>query len=248
MSGPDLPRPVPGSNGIGEFEIGVSAIGTIPPFDVWETIISQYANSPQLTALLETCFAYLDQTRDFEAFFNLIKNVDTAVGYGLDVWGRIVGVSRIIQVVDNSYFGFKEAIPGDDTFGAASFYNGQGLTSNFQLSDQAYRQLILAKAFANICDGSIPSINSMLMTLFPHRGNAYVTEGSPDVPYFGFTESTTAWGFNQACFYSGQTIETMIMTYTFEFVLSPVELAIVTTSGVLPKPTGVKASVVQTPR
>jgi Protein of unknown function (DUF2612) len=38
----------------------------------------------------------------------------------------------------------------------------------------------------------------------------------------------------------------MTMTYTFAFQLSPVELAIVTQSGVLPKPTGVLASVVVT--
>jgi len=36
----------------------------------------------------------------------------------------------------------------------------------------------------------------------------------------------------------------MMMTYTFEFPLSPVELAIVQNSGVLPKPTGVAATVV----
>lgn len=36
----------------------------------------------------------------------------------------------------------------------------------------------------------------------------------------------------------------MTMTYTFTFALTPVELAIVLNSGVLPKPTGVAASVV----
>ncbi|WP_415752057.1 DUF2612 domain-containing protein [Mesorhizobium sp. B2-1-8] len=36
----------------------------------------------------------------------------------------------------------------------------------------------------------------------------------------------------------------MTMTYSFAFQLTPVELAIVQNSGVLPKPTGVKASIV----
>jgi hypothetical protein len=86
----------------------------------------------------------------------------------------------------------------------------------------------------------------MLLNLFPHRGNCYVTEGDRGAnPYFGFAESTTAWGFNQAPFYSGQLLPTMIMTYTFDFALAPFELAIVAQSGVLPKPVGVKASVVQ---
>jgi hypothetical protein len=84
----------------------------------------------------------------------------------------------------------------------------------------------------------------MLMTLFPHRGNAYVTEGQASGPWFGFEESTDGVGFNQAPFYSGEAISRMVMTYTFDFALSPVELAIVQASGVLPKPTGVKAYVV----
>ena len=37
----------------------------------------------------------------------------------------------------------------------------------------------------------------------------------------------------------------MTMIYKFEFVLTPVELAIVLQSGVLPKPTGVSATVQQ---
>lgn len=82
------------------------------------------------------------------------------------------------------------------------------------------------------------------MNLFPHRGNAFVSEGKDDSDWFGFLESVNANPFGQAPFYTGQSIETMTMTYTFMFQLSSVELAIVQNSGVLPKPTGVKASVV----
>lgn len=246
MSGPEYPRgPLPGSNGIGLFQIGVSPIGEIPSFDVWTTIISQYANSDILTRLILNLFEYLDQTRNFEAFYDLIWNVDTAEGYGLDVWGRIVGVNRILQVPSGEWWGYEEATPGSYTFGQAAYYSGASLTSNFRLSDQAYRLLIMTKAAANITDGSIPAINRILMTLFPNRGNAYVTEGFHGGSWFGFSESTNAMGFNQASFYSGSpVIETMTMTYTFTFALTPVELAIVQSSGVLPKPTGVKASVV----
>ncbi len=246
MTGPEFPPgPLPGSNGIGLFQIGVSPIGAIPAFDVWKTIISQYANSPILTRLIEDIFDYLDQTANFEAFFDLVFNVDTAEGHGLDVWGRIVGVNRVIQVAVGEWFGFAEASPGSQTFGFGPFYGGASLTENFALSDQAYRTLIFAKAAANITDGSIPAINRILMSLFPNRGNAYVTDGVNNGAWFGFAESTNANGFNQQAFYSGNpTIQTMAMTYTFTFPLSPVELAIVQNSGVLPKPTGVAAYVV----
>mgnify|MGYP000141366135 CR=1 FL=1 len=244
-TGPPYPRIPDGiPNGIGQFEIGISPIGTYPKFDPWVTVISQYANSPILTTLITNIAEYVDQTRNLDAFFDLVMNLDTAQGYGLDCWGRIVGVNRVLKVVSGDWFGFSEALPGSFTFGQAAFYSGQVLTDNFALSDASYRTLIIAKAAANITSGSIPAINRILMSLFPNRGNAYVTEGKQQGAWFGFAESINAQGFNQAAFYSGSPITTMTMTYTFEFPLSPVELAIVQNSGVLPKPTGVAATVV----
>ena len=246
MSGPAYPTiSPPGSNGIGFFTIGVSPIGEIPAFDVWSTVISQFANSDILTRLIQNLFEYIDKTRDIEAFFDLIMNVDTAQGEGLSIWGRIVGVNRVLQVPSGEYFDFEEALPGSYGFGQSPYYSGTSLTDNFRLSDQAYRTLIFAKAAANITDGSIPSINRILMSLFPNRGNAYVTDGGYYPDWFGFQESINASGFNQSSFYPGSpAIGSMEMTYTFTFPLTPVELAIVQSSGVLPKPTGVSATVV----
>lgn len=241
---PYPPDPVSGSNGIGQFQIGFSQIGDIPPFLIWSTIISQYANSPRIYNIAGSLNQALDQTEDFDNFYDQIWNIQTAVDYGLDIWGRIVGVSRTLEVSVGSWFGFAEASPGSDTFGQGAFYSGAALTSNYNLTDDAYRTLIFAKAAANITNGSIPAINQILLNLFPHRGNAYVTEGQQNIPYFGFAESINASGFNQAPFYSGASLGNMSMTYTFEFQLTPVELAIVQQSGVLPKPVGVSASVV----
>lgn len=247
MTGPPYPPPpAPGSNAIGLFEIGVSPIGTIPSFDVWKTIISQYANSPTLVALIEDIFECLDQTKNYDDFFDFIFNVDTAQGKGLDVWGRIVNVSRVLQIEGGDQpFGFGEASPGASPFGQGSFYSGEPVTSNYALSDSAYRLLILAKAAANISNGSIKSINRILMSLFPGRGNAYVVDGAPPIGAFGFQEAGNVSGFNQEPFYSGAAVPSMVMTYTFNFALTPVELAIVQQSGVLPKPVGVLAHVVQ---
>lgn len=219
MSGPPYPRYIPGQqpggNAIGSFVIGVSPIGTIPPFDIWSTIISQYANSPILTTLISNFFQYLDQTKNFDAFFDDIWNIDTAQGFGLDVWGRILGVSRVIRVVpEDTFFGFQEAGASSVGFGQASFFAGDPLTDNFPLSDAAFRTLLFAKALANISDGSIAGLNQLLLNLFPQRGNCYVADG-----------------------------EDMSMVYTFVFALSAVELAIVESSGALPKPTGVSVTV-----
>jgi|ERR1039458_1673645 hypothetical protein len=220
MSGPPFPPdPQPGSNAIGSFVIGTSPIGPIKSFDEWKTIISQYANSPILTQLIENLDDYIDQTTNFNNLFDWIWNVDSAQSYGLDVWGRIVGVNRILTVSGGKYFGFEEQVPTVDDFGPGGqgpFYAGIPLTGNYSLSDQAYRQLIFAKALANICDGSIPGINQILMNLFGGYGRCYVKDG-----------------------------QDMTMTYTFEFLLNPVQASIVEQSGVLPKPVGVSTSVVQ---
>lgn len=219
MSGPDINRFQPGSNAIGSFIIGVSPIGDIPAFDPWATIISQYANSQILTQLITNFNSYIDQTQNMEAFFDMIWNVDTAQGKGLNIWGEIVGVTRTLQIVTptSTYFGFDEATTlSAFGFNQQPFYSGATTTSNFDLSDDAFRVLIFAKALANISDGSVKSINQLLLNLFPNRGNCYVTDGL-----------------------------NMTMTYTFNFVLTPVEQAILGQSGVLPKPTGVQASIVQ---
>lgn len=246
-TGPIYPySPVPGSNAIGSFTIGKSPVGTIAPFNYWTTILSQYANSPRLTALIKNFFQYIDQTKNFDAFYDLIWNVATAQGYGLDVWGRIVVVSRTLSIPDEKFFGFQEQGNTVGTFGQFPFASQQ-ITQNYRLSDDAYRTLIYAKALANICDGSTPAINQILLKLFPNRGNCYVTDVSPsNTNSFSFKESNNETPFGSEPFFnaSAQT-PNMTIFYVFNFALSPVELAIVQQSGVLPKPTGVAASVVQ---
>ena len=188
-----------------------------------QTVLSQYANSPTIMRLLTNLETYLDPSVNIDAFYNLVWNVDTAVGNGLDIWGRIVGVGRVLQIASTNYFGFTGPDGASGVgFDQAPFYNGESLTSNYALSDDAYRALILAKAAANICNATIPAINQILINLFgangvlPIAGNSYVTDG-----------------------------ENMTMTYTFPGTLSPVQYAIVAQSGVLPRPCGVSATVVQ---
>ena len=139
-----------------------------------------------------------DQTENPDNFFDFIWSVDTAQGYGLDVRGRIVGVGRVVQVANNDFFGFAQAVPGvqswnegfvNGSFIGGVFYSGSNLTSAFSLSDTAFRRLILAKAAANISNGSIPVVNSILRGLFPGRGNAYVTDQFESKQYFGFAQA-----------------------------------------------------------
>lgn len=244
---PYPPPPAAGSNQIGKFVIGKSPIGDIIPFNWWLTMISQYANSPVITQLLQNMDIYLDQTQNLDEFYDNVFNLGTAQQWGLDVWGRILGLSRTLTLNLGGWFGFAEAGETGTGFNQGAFYSGVGATSNFVMNDTSYRMALLTRAAFNISDGSIPSINQMLRNMFPGRGNAYVTDGAPAAgPFFGFAEAgLPGLGFNQAQFYAGQgTNPGMVMTYTFKFPLSPIELALVETPGLLPKPTGVKATVV----
>lgn len=217
---PYPPGPLPESNAIGQFAIGVSPVGTIPAFNWWATVISQYANSGVLTTLLGNWFDALDQTEDLDEFYDLIWNVATSQGYGLDVWGRIVGVTRNLQVatLPIGFLGFEEAGNSSQSFGFGVWYSGSGSSTGFSLEDPDFRTLIFAKALSNISDGSNASINQILLALFPGRGNCFVIDN-----------------------------ENMSMVYQFDFALSAVELAIIGQTGVLPKPGGVSATISQTP-
>jgi hypothetical protein len=187
-----------------------------------QTVLSQFANSPTLMQLLANMNDYIDPTALIDAFYDQMFNIATAQGYGLDVAGRIVGVGRVLQVASSTYFGFTGPSGASGLpWNQAVFYNGENTTSNYALTDDAYRTLILAKALANISNCSIPSINQILINLFgpngllPLAGNSYCTDGGD-----------------------------LTMTYTFPATLSPLQYSIIYQSGVLPRPAGVSATVV----
>ncbi len=210
------PNPVPGSNAIGTFVIGTSPIGTITAFDWLQTLLNQYANSKIIFALCNNMAQYIDPTLNLDEFYDVLWNVDTAIGVGLDNWGAIVGVERVLALpATGTFFGFAESASSQRVgFGQAAFYGGQSSINNFTLSDDAYRPLVLAKALANICDGSIPAVNQILINLFPGIGNSYVADG------LNMTE-----------------------TFTFSSPLTALQLAIVQNSGVIPRTCGVTANV-----
>lgn len=182
--------------------------------DYQQTVLSQYANSPRLLTILEGWNQAFDPSSLIDLWYERVWNLSTAQGYGLDVWGRIVGVSRVLTVASDKYLGFSEANDlTEEGFNNAPFYSGTSVTSNYRLSDDAFRQLINAKAMANITDGSVTSINAILMALFAGQGDAWVEDNGD-----------------------------MTMTYVFDFVPTAVQVSIIQNSGVLPRPAGVGVS------
>ena len=127
---------------------------------VERTIISQYANSPTIVQLVKNIDLYLDPRADLDTFYSYVFNVDTAVGFGLDIWGRIVGVNRSIEVP-----------PSTPNPSQLPFQSGA-----YTLDDTQFRKVILFKALANITNGTAAGLNNLLSNLFEGRGRCYVRD------------------------------------------------------------------------
>jgi hypothetical protein len=177
---------------------------------ILDTVISQYSNSPVLLQLLNNMNAYIDPATNLANFYAQVWNVPTAVGYGLDRIGRVVGVNRVINIpFSASDLNFKETTVGTP-FGVAPFWDGTLSGSNYRLSDDAFRILILVKALSNISVCSAQAINQLLTNLFGAQGRVYVQDRG-----------------------------NMTMQITFEFPLSLVNFYILTQSNALLRPAGV---------
>lgn len=177
------------------------------------TVAAQYANSPVMLALLSGMNSAIDPSVDINKFYTDMWDVATATSYGLDCWGRIVNVSRILTIpgtaVVADYLGFAEAGISAFGFGWGTFYTTPSST-NFILSDDAYRQLIMLKAAANITNCSIAALNHIVSQLFAGQGRVYVTD-----------------------------VGDMQMVLVFEFMLSSMQKALLLQSGIVPVPCGV---------
>jgi hypothetical protein len=132
-----------------------------------ETLLSQYANSPIINALIESFNDAMDPAADIAAFQRYVWNVNSAVGDGLKIWGKIIGVSPNIP-------NYTEV-----------------------LTDEDYRLLILVKAAANIGNVTIPTLNKLLSQIFTSSsGTVYVQDNlNMTITYvfsFGLTASQIA--------------------------------------------------------
>lgn len=144
------------------------------------TILSQYANSPILMRLIGDLTDAIDPSANIEQFYKLVMNLHTAKGFGLDVWGRIVGIDRNIGITDvkGEYFGFAG---GFYPFNNRPFRGGNEKSGG--LSDIAYRNLIIMKALANIIYATAPNINKLLKIAFNGRRCYYLITGPMQAQY-----------------------------------------------------------------
>lgn len=186
--------------------------------DIRETLLSQYANSPIITTILKKSNEAIDPRHSADEFYNLAVNVLTAQDFGLDIWGRIVGIGRGISIPDPDadYFGFdgtEKYLP----FNQAPFFGDINDQASYQMDDETYRKVIMMKAYSNILCATAPNINAFLKAAFT-RGRAY----------FLITGHMTA-------------------RYIFEYRLSELEKNLIYNHNILPRPSGVEISINELP-
>lgn len=182
-------------------------------FDIKDTIASQYANSPKLLMIIQELHDAIDPTKNIQDFYDMVWNLETAQGFGLDIWGRIVGIGRRVplQAPDAEMFGFHTNTPSPlfTPFNDAPFRTDSGGLNAYSLPDNLYRRLIIAKALANIILATAPNINKLLKILLD-TPSVYLITGI------------------------------MRATYQFRGRLSAFDRMIVFKLGLLPEPCGVK--------
>lgn len=115
-----------------------------------QTLLSRFAGDAILVGLISSFDAAVDPHADIQSFYNYIWNVKTAVGNGLNIWGTIVGVSRVVP--------------------------GVSASPAITLLDPDYQTLILIKAAANIGNVTIPTLNRLLRAIFAGSGLVYVQD------------------------------------------------------------------------
>lgn len=186
-----------------------------------DTILTQYSASQKLLSIIDTFNQAVSLDNFTDEFIEKVWDLTTCQTYGLDFWGRIVGVSRYVNApIESTSFGFCEANDSDPDyptpFNDAPFFSGVQETTNVRLGDDAYRTLIFCKAFTNISIATIPDINKFLKILFYQRGRAYCVN-----------------------------YRDMTIGITFEFELAPYEESILTNYEVTPVPSGVQVNIRQ---
>lgn len=130
-----------------------------------ETVQSQYSASATILALVESARVRIAPDADIRLFYDSIFNIETAQGIGLDIWGRILGIPRLLDVEDTGdWLGFEES--DYDPFDTSPMWDGNDRTQGVTLADDAYRQLLMWKALANISTADAASLNTLLTALF----------------------------------------------------------------------------------
>ena len=186
--------------------------------DLTKSLLWQYDSTQSLLSIVEQKSAWYqtNQVGFWNSWIADVFDIRTANTFGLNVWGIIVGISRNLTVGTGGgqfglFGGFNNmpfnSVPFNFGGWSSSVY---GSPSSYQVSNDLYRKMIIAKAMTNVSKNTIPALNAVLSVLFEGRGGIYYVDNHD-----------------------------MTMTLNYNFALTPVDYAIITQSNVLSRPAAV---------
>lgn len=129
-------------------------------------IYIEFEQATSLNNLLAGLAPYL--TIDEETFYTDFFNIQTCIGDGLDNWGKLLNLPRVIYMADlTSCFGFGTGELPDpvatgypQNFNNGNFWGGQ--TAGFTLTDDQYRFLLRLKYFSLTTNASLAALNKAI--------------------------------------------------------------------------------------
>ncbi|MGX4745120.1 DUF2612 domain-containing protein [Providencia rettgeri] len=129
-------------------------------------LIWQYRGKPKARQTVGLLLSETQQVFGSVIALSTILNIDTSTGYGLDLIGKHVGISRVMKsLIPKDYFGFL-GIEGALGFNAGVFYRyGDSLKGSSVLGDDDYRFFIKAKIIKNYQKPDIANITYSLRHL-----------------------------------------------------------------------------------
>lgn len=133
-------------------------------------MLSQYANSPKYVSLYNGLTELFNNAKTIEDWFNVVYNLNTAEGFGLDIWGKILNQGRQFSYDDNGTT-VNVYLGGEQTVG--------GITYSADYMENMYRTVLFLKALSNVTNCSLASLNNLLQFYYKNRGVVYVMEYPP---------------------------------------------------------------------
>lgn len=166
------------------------------------TIYKQFSNSATLLYLLACADQWIDISQFTAQFLTDVWDISTAVGFGLDIWGRILGVSRYLQITPptaGAYFGWNIA-PTDVS--NRPIGTGTGASASYTITG-VNGAAVTPNAGATFAANGVPvtptSQTGSTVFLTAPLGASVTWTGS-------YTQIGTNWQpWGQAPFYSGST-------------------------------------------
>ena len=182
-------------------------------------VYTQFVNATNLNGLLNGIQPLI--TISVEDYYQNFFDINTCNTQGINQWGALLNINRTINVPNfQNVFGFDDGeTPIDNqypcNFGMGNFYDGQFTATD--LSDNEYRALLRLRYAYITTNASVYNANLMM--------NIYVQ--SLNASYKAFVKE----------------ISPMIIQFQFNFNLTDLQYAALTTQDVLPIPLGVGYSI-----